>query len=177
MPRVLIGGGPGAGKTCLLAELASRGFSTRPDSARTIIAARRAAGLSPRPEPRAFALEILRADIAHHISATAEGGWVFFERGVVDALGMAQGCGALGEAEVQAQLAAFGYHPVAFVLPPWPDIYVTDDERDHSFEHAVAVHDAVLRWYRRCGYTVETVPPLPVPARADHLLQVLARTH
>jgi predicted ATPase len=36
-----------------------------------------------------------------------------------------------------------------FVLPPWKAIYVTDAERDHTFEHAEAVDRITQEWYRR----------------------------
>jgi len=49
MRRVTLSGGPGAGKTSLLAELSRRGYSTVSDSARELIAERMARGWrSPR---------------------------------------------------------------------------------------------------------------------------------
>jgi predicted ATPase len=62
MHRIIITGGPGAGKTTLLGELARMGYRTVPESARAIIAERIAKGQTPRPEPLAFAQEILRRD-------------------------------------------------------------------------------------------------------------------
>jgi predicted ATPase len=62
MLRVVITGGPGAGKTTLLAALAAKGFATVAESAREIIAARLAQGLPARPDPVAFAREILTKD-------------------------------------------------------------------------------------------------------------------
>ena len=47
MPNVILTGGPGVGKTTVLAELAARGHATVAESARAVIAERRAAGLSP----------------------------------------------------------------------------------------------------------------------------------
>jgi predicted ATPase len=84
--RVVITGGPGAGKTALLSELGRRGFRTVGESARAIIVERRAAGLSPRPRPLTFAEEILRRDIEKYEHARNHHGWVFFDRGVVEAL-------------------------------------------------------------------------------------------
>ena len=174
MSRVLITGGPGAGKSTLLAELARRGHAICGDSARKIIVARRSQGLSARPEPKAFALQILHQDMKNYASARPEAGWVFYEPGVVDALGMVHASGAMREPEIAKLLAEFAYHPLAFVLPPWEAIYTQDDERDQSFAEAVVVHGEVLRWYAKCGYAVEEVPTATVRERADHVLQAAA---
>src|SRR5688572_18221659 len=84
---VILTGGPGAGKTTLLAELAARGYATVDESARAVIAERLARGASPRPDPVAFAREILRRDIEKYLEPRAPG-WVFFDRSLIEALGM-----------------------------------------------------------------------------------------
>jgi predicted ATPase len=85
MPHVVLTGCPGAGKTTLIAHLAAMGFATVGDSARTIIAERLAHGMSPRPDPLAFAREILRRDIEKYVHQPRSDKCVFFDRGVVDA--------------------------------------------------------------------------------------------
>src|SRR5262245_58325718 len=88
MPRVLITGGPGVGKTTLLGELGARGYATVAESARAIISERLARGQSPRPDSVAFAQEIFRRDTEKYLAHSGEAGWVFFDRGLVEALGM-----------------------------------------------------------------------------------------
>lgn len=173
MPRVVITGAPGAGKTTLLAELASRGYRTVPESARAIIAERRAAGLCPRPEPEAFAREILRRDIEKHGAVTGADEWVFFDRSAVEAVAMVNEARPLDPDALEAALARLSFHRMVFVLPPWKAIYTTDAERDHTFEHAERVHEALMRWYARCGYALHVVPCLPARERARHVLQAL----
>jgi predicted ATPase len=173
MPRVIITGGPGAGKTTLLQALASLGYATVDESARAVIAERQALGLSPRPEPIAFAKEILRRDVQKFESTADAQGWVFFDRGVVEALAMVDEVEPMPTDELAARLGTYAMHPLVFVLPPWPGIYTTDAQRDHGFEHAVAVHAGVCRWYQRCGYTLNEVPRRPVGQRARHVLRAL----
>ena len=86
MSRIVITGAPGAGKTTLLLALQTRGYTIVGDTARTIIQDRRRRGLSPRPDPYAFAQEILRMDKENFVHHAANPGPVFFERGVLDAL-------------------------------------------------------------------------------------------
>jgi len=173
MPRVILTGGPGAGKTTLLVELAAMGHGTVGDSARTIITDRLARGESPRPAPLAFAREIFRLDEQQYASRPDDSRWTFFDRGLVDALGMLHEAVSLSAAEITRILGAYPYHPTVFVLPPWEEIYVTDAQRDQSYEEAVHVHDRVVRWYTTCGYRLDEVPRVPVAQRAAHVMRVL----
>ena len=176
MRHVIVTGGPGVGKTALLAELSKMGYATVEDSARAIIAERVAKGLSSRPDPFAFAQEILRRDIEKYVSQQSTSGWVFFDRALIDALGMLHETSLLSSAELNPTLAAYPFHPTVFVLPPWEAIYVNDAERDQSFANAVAVYGKVVQWYRSCGYQLNEVPHLPTAQRAEHVLRVLGLT-
>jgi predicted ATPase len=174
MPHVIVTGGPGAGKTTLLAELAAMGYATVEESARAIIAERRARGASPRPDPVRFAQQLLRRDIQKYRDRPRTSEWVFFDRGLIEAIGMLHDASPISSTELQSMLATYPFHATVFALPPWEAIYATDAERDQSFTEAVAVHARVVRWYRSCGYTLDEVPRLPVRQRAEHVLRVLA---
>ena len=176
MPHVIVTGGPGAGKTTLLAELAVRGYATVEESARVIIAERLARGASRRPDALAFAREILRRDIEKYLDQARVSEWVFFDRGLIDALGMLHEVSPLPGIELETMLASYPFHATVFVLPPWKVIYANDAERDQSFAEAVDVHARVVRWYRSCGYVLDEVPRLPVAQRAEHVLRVLAES-
>lgn len=173
MPCVVITGAPGAGKTTLLAELASRGYRTVSESARAIIAERRAAGLSPRPEPEEFAREILRRDIENYTAASATTGWIFFDRAAVEAVAMVNDVVPLTRQELEDYLSRLCYHRRVYILPPWKEIYITDAERDHTFEHAERVHEALMRWYAQCGYALQVVPCQAAEQRALYVLHSL----
>jgi predicted ATPase len=173
MRRVILSGGPGAGKTSLLAELSRRGYSTVSESARELISERVVRGDPPRPEPTAFARELLRRDKLKYVSLPAECQVVFFDRSPIESLGMVQETAPLPQAQLQAELASFRFHSSVFMLPPWQEIYRTDAERDHTFEHATQVHASLVRWYTKCGFYIHEVPKLAVAARAEHVLHAL----
>ena len=140
MPQIVITGGPGAGKTALLQALHGRGYTIVGDSARPIIQHRRKLGLSPRPDPYMFALDILRKDIENFLHHAANQAPVFFERGVLDAVCGLDRVTPLSESELSVWLSKYRYFSKVFLLPPWKAIYTNDAERDHTFEHAEWVH-------------------------------------
>jgi predicted ATPase len=170
--RAVITGGPGAGKTTLLRELGRLGFATVGDTPRAIIRSRRGRGLNPRPPPLEFAEEVLRRDIELYELNTG-GALTFFDRGVIDALLMVSHAAPERRAEVAALAADYPYHPVAVFLPPWAEIYLNDDERDHPFSHAVRVYESLVSWYEACGYHVAPLPKLPVDERCRRVLSIL----
>jgi len=171
--RVVFAGGPGSGKSTLLRALQLRGYTVVADSARDIIQSRRSRSLSPRPPPLEFAQAILEQDIRRYEEQASRTGLVFFERGVVDAIGMLHEAGALQDHELQAFLARYPYHREAFLFPPWEAIYANDSERDQTFVEAERVYRGASQWYRRCGYELCEVPKGSIEERCAYVLQVL----
>ena len=105
--RFVITGGPGAGKTTILQALAARGYICAAESARAIIRERLASGLRPRPPLAQFANEILQRDIARYRETRVTDRPVFFDRGIVDALGMLHHQQVLSLEEAEAYVRAF----------------------------------------------------------------------
>ena len=176
MSRVVITGGPGAGKTTLLLALQACGHTIVGDSPRAIIQDRRRRGLSPRPNAFEFAHETLRMDIENFVRHAATPGYIFFERGVLDALCGLDRVAALSETELSMWLSKYQYCSKVFVLPPWKAIYRQDDERDHTFEHAESVYSIVKEWYRRLDrYQVVDVPKVSAAERCTYVLRELAK--
>src|SRR5262249_46225013 len=117
---------------------------------------------------------ILRRDVEKYLRQPQTADWVFYDRGVIEALGMLQEVAPLPPRELATMLRTYAFHSSVFVLPPWEAIYAQDAERDQSFTEAVRVHARVTGWYRSCGYTLHEVPRLPPAERAQHVLRVLA---
>ena len=167
MQRIVLTGGPGAGKTSVLLDLRARGYTVGEDAARTIIKARQTAGLSPRPDAAEFARQILTAEQRAYRAAVAP--LTFYERGVVDAAGYLYAAGDVSESDMQRLIQAHPYD-VVFLFPPWQAIYHTDAERDHTFEHAQNVYDSTQRTYVEAGYVPINVPRLSVTQRTEFIL-------
>jgi predicted ATPase len=175
MHAVVFTGGPGSGKTTVLHALRAQGFAIVEDTARTIIQNRRLLSLSPRPQPREFAEEVLREDIEQYRRSAGASSYVFFDRGILDSLCMLDQVAPVPLAELDAIVKNYPYHRQVFCFPPWEAIYRCDAERDQTFAEAVHVHVTAVQWYRRCGYDVIDVPRVPVNERCAHVLDVVAR--
>jgi predicted ATPase len=171
--RFVLTGGPGAGKTTTLQALAVSGFQYVTDSARAIIQQRKKAGLSPRPAPAQFGMEMLQKDIAQYHGASVLHEPVFFDRGVCDAVAFLYFHGSLSAAQVATYIKEYPYNEVVFLLPPWPEIYTQDTERDQSFAEASAVYEIVQAWYRRWRYQLVKVPRGRVEERAEFVLHTI----
>jgi predicted ATPase len=114
-------------------------------------------------------------DVENYACHAATSGLVFFDRSVIDSLGMLNQVASLSERELSTWLSQYQYSSKVFVFPPWEAIYANDAERDHTFEHIEAVHGGVQEWYRRCQYELLEVPKVPVSERCAYVLQALER--
>lgn len=173
--KFILTGGPGAGKTTSLVRLERAGFMCVHESARQIIAERKAAGLAPRPTPSEFASQIFARDTANYDRIQDEGKPTFFDRGIVDGLGMLAESGVIGLADVRAELQARPLNRTVFFFPPWESIYATDAERDQTFEQALRIAVQIENWYRELGFTLVEVPPMSVDDRHTFILNALGR--
>ena len=169
--RYIFTGGPGTGKTTTLGCLAARGFLCVPESARTIIQERIGAGLSPRPSPAEFAAEILLRDIALYDGAPIQHEPLFFDRGIVDGLGMLHDYGAISLGEAAAHLEERPFAKEAFFFPPWEEIYTNDSERDQTYAEAIEVAQRIRSWFKLLGFRLVDVPFGARDERAEFILQ------
>ena len=171
--RFVITGGPGAGKTTILNALAERGYIYVSESARAIIRERLASGLSPRPPLEQFGNDILQMDIARYRETRVTDHPVFFDRGIVDALGILDQQNAISVEEAAVYVRSFPYNKVVLLMPPWEEIYSTDSERDQTFSESVQVFEGLRKWYARWGYETIEVPLTAIDQRVNFILQTV----
>ncbi|HVF19137.1 MAG TPA: AAA family ATPase [Mycobacteriales bacterium] len=168
-------GGPGGGKTTLVERLAALGYATTPEAGRAILRDQAAIGgpLRPEVDPVAFLEAILQWELRSYRWAAATEGPVFLDRGVPDVAGAYRQLGRPVPAHVTAAVAAFRYAPAVFVAPPWPDIYVHDEERKHSWESAVRTYEVMVEAYGAAGYELVELPRMPVEDRVAFVLDAV----
>ncbi|WP_337187195.1 AAA family ATPase [Phenylobacterium sp.] len=162
----ILTGGPGVGKTALLAELARRGELTVAENARAVIAdemADEGEGMPWRDNRRFCDLTTAR-DIADFDRLSGETRRVFFDRGIIDMWGAN---GTPPSPALREAVRTRRYNETVFVLPPWREIYETDAERRQDWAEAEATFGRILAMLAETGYAPVVVPTGSVAARAE----------
>ncbi|MDS9469861.1 AAA family ATPase [Paracoccus sp. MBLB3053] len=172
--HVILSGCSGGGKSTLLAALGRRGYATVSEPGRRIVAEElRGKGRAlPWIDPEAFARRAIALALADRERLKDAKGWVFFDRGLIDAAVALEHAAGTPASEVLRGTGRF--HGNVFLTPPWPEIYATDDERQHDLGEAVAEYHRLVAAYRRLGYAPITLPKIGVEGRADFVLDRLA---
>ncbi|WP_299647954.1 AAA family ATPase [uncultured Tateyamaria sp.] len=169
--RILISGCSSGGKSTLLEELGKRGFATVPEPGRRIVAEEKAGVGAALPwfNPEAFArraMEMARSDL---IMAERETGLIFFDRGLVDAaVGLQTASGSCVRDTIGTHRH---YDRTVFLAPPWPEIFVQDEDRRHGIKAAVQEFEQLNSSLQDLGYEVVMLPKVTVQERADFVLQ------
>jgi len=172
---VVISGCSGGGKSTLLAALKARGHTVIEEPGRRIVAQATSPDdpVLPWVNLAAFARRAMALALEDRAVAEAVSGLAFFDRGLVDA------AAALEHATGEPALATLGgshrYNRQVFLTPPWPDIYRTDAARRHDLDAAIAEYERLLQAYAGLGYAPVILPLTDVEARADFILEHLAR--
>jgi predicted ATPase len=172
---VVISGCSGGGKSTLLAELERRGYGAVEEPGRRIVARELRTGGRALPWIDLGAFARSAAALAREDRARTEGmkGLVFFDRGLIDA------AAALGHATggqpARSLRTSERYRRTVFLTPPWPEIYVTDPERRHGFDEAVAEYARLQEVYADLGYECVVLPKNGITERADFILSSLDR--
>ena len=171
---VILSGCSGGGKSSLLDELARRGHATISEPGRRVVAEQLREGGTALPwvDPVGFLQRALMLAQADHDAAHRAKGRVFFDRGVIDA---AAGLHHLtGQPDPTAMARRYRYHHRVFLVPPWPEIHVTDAERRHGLDEAMAEYDRLTAAYPALGYEIMVLPRVSVAERADIVLTALS---
>jgi predicted ATPase len=170
---VVISGCSGGGKSTLLAELERRGHSVVEEPGRRIVVAELETGgfALPWVDEAAFARKAIDMAMKDRTLAERAKGKVFFDRGLIDAAAALQHM--TGEPTLEPLKTRHRYNRCVFLTPPWPEIYVRDQERRHAFDVALAEYARLLEVYPPLGYELRIVPKRAVAVRADYVLKVL----
>jgi predicted ATPase len=170
---VVISGCSGGGKSTLLHELRLRGYAVVEEPGRRIVARELEGGglRLPWVDGVAFARQAIELSLSDRAAAERWSGWVFFDRGLIDAAVALQHL--TGEPVLDELRHAQRYNRHVFLTPPWPEIYQTDQERRHSFAEAVAEYERLHATYPSLGYEISLLPKIDVRSRADLILATL----
>lgn len=172
MPRHILTGAPGAGKTVLIRHLANLGHDVVEEAATDVIAAAQAQGVARPWEQAAFIADIAALQISREAKPMRLGER-FSDRSIFCTIALAEWLGHPAPPELPIlawQLAASGWFaPQVFFIDQLDTIENTAARRI-SFEEATrfgALHETI---YRRYGFDLVHIAPAPVPDRAAAIL-------
>lgn len=168
----IITGGPGSGKTSLVAALAVEGLRCVPEAGRAIIQdqVRKAGRALPWDDQEAFAAMMLTRDMLAYGEVAQLSGPVIFDRGIPDIIGYLRLCSISVPSSMMETAERYRYAGRVFIAPPWPAIFDQDAERKQTLEEAEATYQAMVEVYSDLEYELV---PLPLVSIADRVKFVL----
>jgi predicted ATPase len=173
--RIVITGGPGTGKSSIIKNLEREGYECFHEISREITAAAQREGVAQLflAQPLLFSQKLLEARISQYHAATAiPGNIVFIDRGIPDVVAYMEYFGTSYPPEFIEACSSYKYDKV-FLLPPWQEIYLTDNERYESFDQAVKIYEQLKLSYLSNGYSTIEVPKDSVGRRSEFILKNL----
>lgn len=173
----VVTGGPGSGKSSLIAALARRGVATMPEAGRAIIQDQVRIGGQALPwADRALYAELMLAwELRSYQEAARLPGLVLMDRGIPDVIGYLNLSGLPVPSYMEAAARLHRYNTQVFLAPYWPDIFIQDAERKQDSREAEATARIMQETYTRLGYEIITLPLADIETRADFLLQAIRR--
>ena len=180
--KIVISGGPGTGKTSVVQALESLGYPCFHEVIRSMTLEAKKEGdpasfvtnpLAFVQDPYDFNRRLLENRLGHFRKGALIGkNVVFFDRGMPDVLAYMDYFRQEYAADFTSVCEGNRYD-VVLLLPPWEDIYISDNERLESFEESLEIHQCLTAAYERFGYTPISVPEGSVPDRTSFILNYL----
>ena len=172
---ILLIGGPGSGKTSIINALTAKGYICYPEISRQVTAEAQKTGIDQLflKEPLLFSELLLKGRINQFNNAVKEkANYVFIDRGIPDVLAYMHYIGDAYPALFNEACKNHRYTKI-FILPPWEDIYVSDNERYENFEQAKLIHNHLVETYESYGYQLTEVPKANLETRITFILNNL----
>lgn len=173
--KIVITGGPGTGKSTIIDHLLKMQFTCMPEISRSITKEAQRSGIDQLflEDPLLFSRLLLDGRIDQYENASALGSdKVFFDRGIPDIHGYMDYLGTQYPEIYMEKSNEFRYSHV-FMMPPWKDIYTTDNERYESFEQSLSIYQYLIEGYKKMNYNIIRVPEGKVIDRVNFILNSL----
>ena len=172
---ILFIGGPGSGKTTIINGLSERGYICYPEISREVTLEAKKKGIDQLflKEPLLFSELLLEGRIRQFKNAlNEESQVVFIDRGIPDVLAYMHYIGDSYPTEFQDACKNHIYSKI-FILPPWEEIFESDNERYENYDQAKLIHNHLIETYQSYGYTLNEVPKADLDTRIDYILSQL----
>jgi len=173
--KIVITGGPGTGKSTVIEELIKRNFKCMTEISREVTLNARKNGSEQLflTKPLLFSELLLEGRINQYIEAEKKNEeLVFFDRGIPDVHAYMNYI-SIDYPNTYIHKSNFYRYNYIFLMPPWEEIYISDNERYENFEQALAIHNHLERTYKELNYKIIEVPIGTIEARTNFILNCL----
>jgi len=173
---VVIIGGPGTGKPTLIEALTKKGYCCYPEISREVTLEARKQGIEQLflEKPLLFSELLLEGRKKQFQSACKEPhDIVFIDRGIPDVLAYMHYIGDSYPAFFDEACRNHQYSKI-FILPPWEEIYTSDEARYETFDQARLLYAHLTETYSGYGYDLIEVPKDSVENRLNFILEKIA---
>ena len=173
--KIVITGGPGTGKTMVINELINRGHKCMLEISRKVTLDAREKGIAQLflTDPLLFSQMLLEGRIEQYLEAKKlEHKTVFFDRGIPDVHSYLD-CTNTEYPDIYIESSHKYKYSHVFLMPPWEDIYVADNERFETYEESLKIYHFIKKAYTDLGYTIVEVPHGTIDDRTDFILESL----
>jgi predicted ATPase len=168
----ILAGTSGTGKTAVLRQLRSLGFSCSDEAARAVLREQLVTDgpALPSKSPLLFIEQMMERSIKSFEDLIQSDESCFFDRAMPDLVHYATRFNVDPSAFKKAS-EKYRYNKTVFLFPPWREIFVNDNERRMTFEMSIEFHQLLVQTYQDFDYTLIKVPQLPISSRAEFILE------
>ena len=177
---IIISGCSGGGKSTLLSELNSNGYSVIHEVGREIVKEqlRSNGSITPWENLIDFCELLIQKSVAVYHQASAMTNLVerlvFFDRCFLEGVSYYQTLERNDARKYDHLIHDLKFYPIVFITPPWREIYCQDDERKDSFEDAVAEYERLLKFYIQYDYQILEIPKVSVKERFRFVMSIIS---
>ncbi|WP_298526210.1 ATP-binding protein [uncultured Christiangramia sp.] len=173
--KIVITGGPGTGKSSIIHELEAKGENCIHEISRQVTLEAQRDGIDQLflEQPLLFSEKLLEGRLNQFKEASnSSANRIFLDRGLPDVVAYMDYFNTVYPEIFNATCEEHAYDKV-FILPPWMEIYKSDNERYETYEEAVRISEYLYDTYRRFGYSPIEIPKLSVAERTKFILNQL----
>ncbi len=175
--RIVITGGPGTGKTSIINELKRRDHICMEEISRQITLDARKKGVEQLflTKPLLFSELLLKGRKSQFIEASKmPNDLVFLDRGIPDIVAYMDYIGD-NYPKLFIEACEINVYDHVFILAPWQEIFISDNERYENFDQAIEIHNHLVNTYAKYNYKLIDVPFNSVETRTDYILNSIVK--
>lgn len=170
--KIVITGGPGTGKSSIINRLEEKGEKCLHEISRQVTLEAKEQGIDQLflEQPLLFSEKLLEGRLDQYLEALEfNSDHIFLDRGLPDVVAYMDYFDTKYP-EIFNKICQNNRYDLIFILPPWKEIYTSDNERYESYEEALKISSYLYSTYKRYGYNPIEVPKLSVEERTSFIL-------